>query len=351
MIVASIISHYLNKKKHVTINEKRINNQHVIETIIDNFRNACVILTKDGRIVSYNKAFYDLVGPSHINSFVKDSSYITNFINGGHQNRLIESLINDHYYYIELTKLITEGLDLVFMNFVDVTLIKNAYLKQDSFIKDLKHELKTPLSGIIGLSNLLTTIPIDDEKEFNKICMTIHEEALRVNDIINELTNSFDSNVGTDIIDIDNLFDELSLIYQNNEHPNVRLYFRNYVEINLVSDFQIIKQIIINIINNAFQYTVAGYINVKAVQEDNSIVFSISDTGIGMDTAEIDLIFERFYRIDKSRDRHTGGYGLGLSIVKKLVDKLGATINVMSKVNVGTTFIIKFALDKEIEDH
>ena len=105
-----------------------------------------------------------------------------------------------------------------------------------------------------------------------------------------------------------------------------------------------LKQIFINLINNALIYTPAGGVLPLNWQEEKySAYIKVSDTGIGIRKEEIPRIFERFYRVDKARSRNTGGTGLGLSIVKHLVEAHQGTITVDSEVGKGTTFTVDFA--------
>lgn len=101
------------------------------------------------------------------------------------------------------------------------------------------------------------------------------------------------------------------------------------------------KQIFINLINNAIVYTPAGgVVSVELAEDKYNAYIKVSDTGIGISKEEIPRIFERFYRVDKARSRNTGGTGLGLSIVKHLVEAHQGTITVDSEVGEGTTFTV-----------
>ena len=97
----------------------------------------------------------------------------------------------------------------------------------------------------------------------------------------------------------------------------------------------------LNLVNNAFRYTPeGGTVTIVAKQEDNSLLFSVQDTGMGIAPEDVERIFDRFYRTDRSRDRESGGSGLGLAITKALVEAHGGQIKVASQLNVGTTFTV-----------
>jgi signal transduction histidine kinase len=100
--------------------------------------------------------------------------------------------------------------------------------------------------------------------------------------------------------------------------------------------------VLVNLISNAVKYTPdGGEIRITLSDTDDSVVFNIRDSGIGIPEAEIPYIFERFYRADKSRNRNTGGSGIGLAIVKSVVSAHGGTVDVESRLNEGSNFIIK----------
>ena len=102
-----------------------------------------------------------------------------------------------------------------------------------------------------------------------------------------------------------------------------------------------LKQIILNLINNAFRYTAeGGVVTIRVWQDKNEFYFSVQDTGIGIAADELDRIFERFYRTEQSRDRESGGSGLGLAITKALVDAHDGWIKVASRLHEGTTFTV-----------
>jgi two-component system, OmpR family, sensor histidine kinase BaeS len=106
-----------------------------------------------------------------------------------------------------------------------------------------------------------------------------------------------------------------------------------------------VAQILTNVVNNALKYTPeGGTVTLSTFQEEEMAGFIIKDEGIGMSSQDLPHIFERFYRGDKSRDRKTGGVGIGLSIVKALVEAHKGKITVESELNKGTTFTLLFPI-------
>jgi len=112
----------------------------------------------------------------------------------------------------------------------------------------------------------------------------------------------------------------------------------------LYADKDKISQVVINLLSNAIKYSEQGdIIAVNAAYEKNETVISIKDTGIGIDEEHLSQIFERFFRVDASRSRVTGGSGIGLTITKAIVEAHGGTIGVDSKVGEGTEFVIRLS--------
>jgi two-component system phosphate regulon sensor histidine kinase PhoR len=137
------------------------------------------------------------------------------------------------------------------------------------------------------------------------------------------------------------------MLNQKAEEKNID--FKLYLNSPLVvyADALRLKQVIINLVDNAIHYTPAGgKVFITASESNDHIVLRVNDTGVGIGKEEISRIFERFYRVDKARSRNSGGTGLGLAIVKHLVEAHKGKIDVESKLGHGTSFIV--TLNKNI---
>ena len=105
---------------------------------------------------------------------------------------------------------------------------------------------------------------------------------------------------------------------------------------------------LINLIDNSIKYTKeGGSVEISVYDDGKNMYINISDTGIGIDKEHLDRLFERFYRVDKSRNRDIGGTGLGLAIVKHIVLSFDGKISIKSEVGKGTSFFIELPLNKE----
>ncbi|NOU85678.1 HAMP domain-containing protein [Paenibacillus sp. LMG 31460] len=127
------------------------------------------------------------------------------------------------------------------------------------------------------------------------------------------------------------------------DQKGVNLFFEGLTNVEATLDRQRLGQIVVNLLTNALKFTPrGGQVTVEVKEEQHEVVIVVSDTGIGINEDDLGFVFERFYRVEKSRDRKSGGSGIGLTIVKKLVEAHGGTIRMESRVGEGTSVAIHF---------
>lgn len=223
------------------------------------------------------------------------------------------------------------------------------------FTANVSHELKTPLTSISGFAEILKNGGTD-EKTTKDFAGTIYEESQRmislVNDII-KLSKLDEKSISLEKepIELLGLSKEIAKILSASaKAKNIKLNVHG--DSGKIMGVQpVIYEMIYNLIDNAIKYNVQnGTVEVTVKEENpekghtfgNKTVISVRDTGIGIPRNEQDRVFERFYRIDKSRSKEIGGTGLGLSIVKHAAKFHDATINLSSKEGEGSTFTITF---------
>lgn len=223
------------------------------------------------------------------------------------------------------------------------------------FTANVSHELKTPLTSISGFAEILKNGGTD-EKTTKDFAGTIYEESQRmislVNDII-KLSKLDEKSISLEKepIELLGLSKEIAKILSASaKAKNIKLDVHG--DSGKIMGVQpVIYEMIYNLIDNAIKYNVQnGTVEVTVKEEKpekghtfgNKTVISVSDTGIGIPKNEQDRVFERFYRIDKSRSKELGGTGLGLSIVKHAAKFHDAAINLSSKEGEGSTFTITF---------
>ncbi len=239
------------------------------------------------------------------------------------------------------------------------------HVKLDSmrkeFVADVSHELKTPITSILGYADTLIESDVKEEmrQEFLK---RISSEANRMADLVSDLLtlSRYDNskvNVGKTEFDLGELaknsFDRLSLELEKKNQDAECLIT---ADVPLVyADKKGIERVILNILSNAIKYTPeGGTIKVYVGFVYNDAYIKIIDTGIGIPKDDLDKVFERFYRVDKSRTREMGGTGLGLPIAKEILEQNGGSIDIKSEVGKGTEVVIRIptkqALDKNLKN-
>lgn len=220
-------------------------------------------------------------------------------------------------------------------------------LLRQQFTANVSHELKTPLTSVSGYAELIRDGMVD-EANISKFAGKIYDESQRmialVNDII-KLSKFDEKDINVKIEPVNLL--ELSRSVIESVQP---LAEKHRVTVSLSGDAVtvngaelIIEEIIHNLVKNAIKYNKEnGKVNVSVRQCIDGVELSVSDTGIGIPKEDLSHIFERFYRVDKSRSKDMGGTGLGLSIVKHGAAFHNASLSVDSKVGKGTTIRILF---------
>ncbi len=220
---------------------------------------------------------------------------------------------------------------------------------RSQFVSDASHELKTPLASIKLLSDSILQNNMDEEtiKEF---VGDIGKEADRLNRMSDKLLSltRLDTHIplGKSVTNITPIIERTVRVLSENAKKN-----QIQVDVDLNADCKVVipeddlTQIIFNLVENGIKYNKAqGHLSIVMNVIENSVIIRIADSGIGIPEASLDHIFERFYRVDKARSRSTGGSGLGLSIVKGLVEQNNGTIQVESVAGEGTTFTLSFPL-------
>ena len=212
---------------------------------------------------------------------------------------------------------------------------------------DISHELRTPLTSIqTHLEAMIDGIWEPTEERL----ISVNEEVIRISHLVDELKNlaKYDSDknkLNISEVDLEQLIK--NIIYNNESfalEKNIKIEY-NLEKIKAHIDKEKTSQVIVNLISNAIRYTNCncerlGKIIIRLYKEENLIKISVKDNGIGIPKKSLDYIFERFYRVDKSRCRNTGGTGVGLTICKSIIDLHNGNIEVKSEVNKGSEFIV-----------
>ncbi len=213
------------------------------------------------------------------------------------------------------------------------------------FSSDASHELKTPLTIIQGEIELIKNKNLKKDEIINVI-EKIDNEQKKLNEIISNflLLSRLDkesikkSKSFLDIVTLEVVEENLDKLEEKN--LELKLELDEDLEVNFSKRYLYI--VLNNLITNAIKYTEKGYIKIEAYKDSQNTIFSIEDSGIGINKKDQEKIFERFYRVDESRTDFKNGVGLGLSIVKKICTRFNSKIELISIENKGTIFKIKF---------
>jgi PAS domain S-box-containing protein len=237
---------------------------------------------------------------------------------------------------------------------------------KEEFFANLSHELRTPLTIILGTIQLLEINSKSQESDLDKIYKVIKQNCYRLLKLVNNLLDITKIDDGyfsicTGNYNIISIVEASALSVVNYVESNgLNIIFDTNIEEKIIScDIDSIERIMLNLLSNAIKFTPkGGTIFVNVIGEDNNVKISVKDTGIGIKEEHLDLVFDRFRQVDKSFTRNHEGSGVGLSLVKSLVEMNGGSISLLSEYGKGSEFTLEFFtenietrqdLDKTIE--
>ncbi len=347
----------------VKIQQKQIKNQQLelekkrneFEAATENMSEGIILLNSNGVIISINKTASKLLGISSycvgkdlllFSSGVEIQELLRKAENGKHSEIILD--IDEVSYHFSATPIFSgEKVTGVALIIFDFTEMEKAEEIRREFTANVSHELRTPLQTIAGSAELLSNGMVA-EKDIPQFSQKIYKEAKRlitlVGDIIklshlDEENSSFISEK-VDLYSVaETTVDNLKSVA---EKANVSINLKGEPSI-VTGKSQLLSSIMFNLCDNAIKYNKqGGSVDVEVKNFIDCVKLSVSDTGIGIPLDQQSRIFERFYRVDKSRSKDVGGTGLGLSIVKHAAKLHNAEIEVRSTLGEGTTIILTF---------
>lgn len=331
-----------------------------LSLITENMTEGIVIADTRTNILSCNSGALRLLGTENIKT--GDSIYILNDSEifrhciqdamGGRNSSCILKTSGGDREIIASPSNITDTINGIVVFIFDVTEKQQLETMRREFTSNVSHELKTPLTTIYGISDMLANgiVKPEDVGQFGK---NIRSEAERLIILINDIVSlsKLDENsvprddTGTDLY---NLAGEvIERLRRNADEKDIKLSLSGE-HIEFTGNRTVLDEIIYNLCDNAIKYNkVSGHVDVRISHIPTKILITVSDDGMGIPQEHINRIFERFYRVDKSHSRQIKGTGLGLSIVKHGVMYHNGTIRVESTIGKGSVFTVEFPIEKK----
>jgi len=235
----------------------------------------------------------------------------------------------------------------------DVSAIRRLERMRSDFVANVSHELRTPIAAITGAAETLAGGALSDAEAAPRFVETIERHADRLKALVDDLLTLSRLESAPDTVERVP-FDVGSTLRQACEalvararEAGLTLAVEAPSPLRVRGDPEAMRRVVDNLVVNAITYTPAGgSVRVTGVAEGAQAVLTVADTGIGIAREHLERVFERFYRVDKARSREKGGTGLGLAIVKHGVHLHGGTVDVRSRVGVGTEFVVRVPLDR-----
>ncbi|MDK2896079.1 MAG: hypothetical protein PWP04_199 [Candidatus Atribacteria bacterium] len=233
--------------------------------------------------------------------------------------------------------------------------LEDAFRRQQQFAADASHELRTPLSVIQAEATLALS---KDRKieDYRETLETISQEAAYMSSIIDKLlflarSDTRQEQYSSEKVNLRELITDLAINIETlAQEKGLKLEVGTIENLVVRGDKDRLKQLLFNLLENAIKYTMVGKISISAVRKDKMAVVTIADTGIGIPPQDLPHIFERFWRVDKTRSRENGGTGLGLAIAQEIAEAHGGKIKVESELNKGSTFSVILPISPDISE-
>ena len=220
---------------------------------------------------------------------------------------------------------------------------------KSNFLANISHEIRTPLNSIVGFANLLNDTQINNDemetyiREINRgseCFLKVIESIIQQADLEANRVKIFEEECSVDLI-LDELYSSYSdtLKKSSNPRPELRLNNHRKKKVKIFTDPEKLKNVLSNLIDNAIKFTFDGFVEFGyKIENDKTIKFYVSDTGIGIPEEKLSIIFDKFRQVEEGMTRRYGGLGIGLSTCNNYVEMFGGEMNVESIYGVGSNF-------------
>ncbi len=348
-------------KMQESINEKMEEVEYQrfnFENIVASLQDAIITFSSDGEVQSYNKKaeeFFSCL--SDYNELVPGYKILIKeaLMNG---DRLkTEASYNGHDFMVVAVPVQRRNEpNSVMFAVSDITAVKQAENEQNRFISSVSHELRTPLTVIIGYTDMLKRRGWNDSNLTSRALDTMEAEAQRLLGLVNDLLsigrmNSFEFDLFMEDIDLNNVLEEVTNQMNMVGQPrNIMVLYESTPLPLINADKDRLKQCFINVVDNAIKYSNDGdVVRLTAIAYEKYIEVTIRDYGVGIPQEKQQKVFDAFYRVEEDRSRltPTGGYGLGLSVVKNIIMRHNGSVSIESEKEHGTLVTIRLPIQKE----
>lgn len=382
-------------RKGVTLEaelKERKRAEHFVRGILDSIQSAVAVFNKGGILLAANKAWQQwwpapegskpaLVVPQHPPAVAESPLLHTQVIEGidavlhGHEEQKVADVkLKAHAanatFLVSITPLAIEDAGVV-VSCTDITAIKElqreiveakesaikANQAKTMFLAGMSHELRTPLAAILGLAEELHDRSTDQESR--TIFETIRTQGFHLLQLVNDVLDL--SKVETGKMSIDPVVISPSQLVREVLTTLRMAAWEKGLSLDLAHvgglprrikvDPLRLKQVLINLLSNAIKFTDAGSVSLNLSTESDSdgywLIFRIKDTGPGIAPEDQQLIFEPFAQAKRGTTRHSGGVGLGLTLCRHMIEKLGGTISLDSRIGKGTTFRVRLPITEQ----
>lgn len=321
-----------------------------LDYILNNVSDGIVVITREGNIEVMNdnaKLVFDVKNDAISSNYTvlsaneKFISAVSDAVNE-RINKVFEFTTAAHDVYLTSIRCLDGGMTIIVLS--DITAVKHGEEIRSEFFANASHELKTPLTAIKGFNDVIGMKSKDGD--IRTLSAKIDKEVNRVVSLIDDMLNL--SKLETTKTPIVEKVDLVAVAYDaeesisalaRNKNVNIEISGEGVVEMEKDHAYELVK----NLMENAVRYNEdGGHVFVSVDEKTDKVTLKVKDDGIGIDEENQSRIFERFYRVNKSRSRETGGTGLGLSIVKHVAELYDAKLTLSSTLGAGTEITVSF---------
>ncbi|MCL2061370.1 MAG: ATP-binding protein [Firmicutes bacterium] len=341
----------ISEKLHATLADYQAE-KHKLDLIVDNIDQAIIALDEKMQIISCNKTAEDYFcftfsAPVPAAYVFKNTAILNNINQAVLKNEYIcydHMRQNGQVYEVRFFPVNAPEFSVI-ITAQNVTDVRKTDIEKQEFFTNAGHELNTPLSSIIGYSEMLLK-----EKKYNKnFAETIHREASRMKLLITDMLKiselSEHKEIHDEKMDLAAVVQNAVTAMQPKAQAKSLTLTADLEACAILANAEKITEVAVNLIDNAIKYTDAGgTVSVSLQTENGRAHLTVKDTGLGIPQADLRRVFERFYRVDKGRAKKEGGLGLGLAIVKHICNHYNAPIKIHSTEGTGTEITVSWAV-------